>query len=129
MLKKDLGERTELPNGFSIEIGDRIRAARNQKGLTQGELAIRIYKRRPSLSEIENGRMLPNAFTLLLTANRLEKPLDYFIPEMYRKAQPLEEGELSNLEKELVAEFRRIWDRRTKELILRRIKAVADAET
>lgn len=70
--------------------------------------------------------MLPDAFTLVQIANRLEKPIDYFIPEMYRKAQPLEEGELSNLEKELIIQFRRIWDREMKELIMRQVKAAAN---
>lgn len=73
----------------------------------------------------ETGKMLSGAFTLVLIANRLEKPLDYYIPEMYRKAQPLKEGDLSNMENELITQFRRIWDRETKELVIRQVKAAA----
>lgn len=70
--------------------------------------------------------MLPDAYTLVLIANRLEKPIDVFIPKMYRKAQP-QEGELSNVEKELITQFRRILDRDTKELVFRQVKAAASA--
>lgn len=62
----------------------------------------------------------------MLITNRLEKLINYLILEMYRKAQPLEEGELSNMEKELITQFRRIWGRETKEFILRQVKAAAE---
>jgi hypothetical protein len=72
--------------------------------------------------------MLLDAYTLVLIANRLEEPIDCFVSEMYRKAQPLEEREISNLEKELIIQFRRISDRGTEELLIRQVEAAADVD-
>ncbi len=71
--------RTPLPNPFSRALGQRIRAARLARGMSQEELAALIQRRRPAISEMENGKMEPDVSTLLHLARALEKPLDYFV--------------------------------------------------
>ena len=77
MLEYVTGE--DLPNSFSVYMGKRIREAREEKGWSQQELADMIYKRRASISEIENGKMYPDVVSLTLIAANLQKPLRYFI--------------------------------------------------
>jgi len=119
-------EKPKLPHRYSMEIGERILEARLESGFTQEELAKRIYKRRASLSDMENGKMLPDAFTLIMISDRTRKPIDYFMPEIYRLNQELAEDELGPLEKDVLTQFRRISDPHTRKLILKQIKAAAD---
>jgi transcriptional regulator with XRE-family HTH domain len=63
------------------EIGERLRTARIEAGLTQSELASRIGKRQASISAIENGKMDPSIRDLLHFAFALNKPISYFFPE------------------------------------------------
>jgi len=55
--------------------GGKIRDARLEVGSSQEELAEKVYLRRPTLSDIENGKSEPNASTLGLFAFYLKKPL------------------------------------------------------
>ncbi len=65
------GERVDLP---AVEIGERIRAARQMRGLTQGELANLVGCRQADLSDIElgKGRHGPRYSTLVKLARGLE---------------------------------------------------------
>lgn len=127
-MQQIFSDKPDLPNKYSVEIGERIRTARLENNLSQEELAKAIYKRRASLSDMENGKMLPDAFTLIFLANRLKKSLDYFIPEIYRKAIVFQEGELSTLEKELLSQFRRITNEEIKKLAINQVRALAGFE-
>ena len=98
------------PNGLTIGMGKRIRKARQELGLSQEELAKRIYRRRPSLSDMENGKMEPDASTLLMLAIALDKPLTYFYPPKYIRGFPSTQDDLSPLEQELIRVFRRLPD-------------------
>ena len=63
-----------------MELGEKIRIARQEKGFSQRQLcADRIT--RNMLSLIESGRARPSMDTLLYLAERLEKPLGYFLGE------------------------------------------------
>ena len=96
----------DKPNKFTLGMGELIRKAREESGLTQRELASMIYRRQAALSEIENGLMEPGAETLLLLSAHLEKSISYFFPAKYRKL--IEIGELSESEQELLIQSRKL---------------------
>ena len=51
-----------------MTIGDRVRARRIEKGMTQSELAQRLgYKSKSSVAHIENGRDIPRAMIVELS--------------------------------------------------------------
>lgn len=115
-----------VPNKLSLEMGKRIREAREERGLSQDELAKKVYKRRPSLSEIENGKMYPDVATLLMIALVLQRPIVDFFPAMHR--HQLAATDLSDEEEQLILQFRRIRDEDQQRLALTQIKAIADIE-
>lgn len=61
-------------------MGEQIRKARMELGCSPEELAEKIYMRRPTLSDIENGKSEPNPGTLGFLTYHLKKPLSYFYP-------------------------------------------------
>ncbi len=70
------------PNRFTTGMGKLIKAAREEAGVSQRDLAERIYRRQAALSDMENGKMEPDASTLLLLSEYLKKPISYFFPIM-----------------------------------------------
>ncbi len=78
-----------------MELGEKLRQARLQAGLSQRQLCgDRIT--RNMLSQIENGSARPSMTTLQLLAQRLGKPIGYFLEEE-------DTSELSLLKKALTA--------------------------
>ncbi|GAA6208546.1 hypothetical protein NBRC116601_18390 [Cognatishimia sp. WU-CL00825] len=60
-------------------IGQRVKSARLQRGLTQADLADAINKAFETISNIERGKTAPNFSTLADIAEALELPLkDFF---------------------------------------------------
>lgn len=116
-----------LPNKLSLEMGQRIREAREERGLSQDELAKKVYKRRPSLSEIENGKMYPDVATLLMIALVLQRSIVDFFPAIHR--HQLAATELSDEEEQLILQFRRIRGEDQQRLALTQVKAIADIES
>ncbi len=97
-------EEPEVPNKFTIFMGEKIREARIQMGISQQDLARSIYKRQAALSDYENGKAIVNSDTLSLLAVILNKPLEYFYPHYdYWKIKP---DELSPYEDELIKNVR-----------------------
>lgn len=45
-----------------LQLGERVKAIRIQKGLTQTELANRIGKDHPSINKLENGKVNPSYY-------------------------------------------------------------------
>jgi len=78
-------EKGTRPNKFTRHLGDAIRKAREDKGVSQVDLANLINIRRATLSDMENGKTEPDAFTLADLAHKLEKPLSYFFPSFVYK--------------------------------------------
>ncbi len=74
----------DIPNRFTIGMGELIRQAREESGFSQRELASKIYRRQAALSDIENGKMEPNTSTLVFLSYNLNKPILYFFPEPYK---------------------------------------------
>ena len=56
-------------------IGDRLRAVREEKKLSQGDIEKRTGLLRPYISRIENGHTVPSVETLEKLARALEVPL------------------------------------------------------
>ena len=54
---------------------NRLKVARAEKGLSQGDLAILVGVTRQTISAIETGRYCPSALLAFLLAERLEKPV------------------------------------------------------
>ncbi|SRR5258706_11596014 len=75
------GPKGEHPNKFTIYMGEQIRTAREEAGLSQEKLASLIYLRRATLSDIENGKVETDASTLSFVSYYLRKPLLYFFPK------------------------------------------------
>lgn len=69
------------PNAFAAAVGARLRATRNERGLSLGALAVRAEVGKGSLSEIENGSRNPTLATLYALANALDVPLATLLAE------------------------------------------------
>lgn len=70
-------------------LGSKIRKARKEKGLTQLQLADNHISR-SLLSMIENGTANPSMITLQYIADKLEKPLAYFLVESFEVTEKCE---------------------------------------
>ncbi|MFW5700535.1 MAG: helix-turn-helix domain-containing protein [Cyclobacteriaceae bacterium] len=118
---KDYGTR---PNRFTIYMGEQIRKARLEAGLSQEELAEKIYMRRPTLSDIENGKSEANASTLGLLSFYLKKPLTYFyLPPLYEETVKKDMDELS-LEMQMY--FEKIYGDELKRLAIELVKQFSE---
>lgn len=70
----------KTPNDFIISMGELIRAAREEREISQAALA-KETKRRPStISAIEKGKSEIGVLTLVTFAIVLNKPISYFFP-------------------------------------------------
>lgn len=94
----------ELPNKFTLYMGERIRTAREEAGMSQEQLARMIYKRRATLSDIENGKSEADTSTFVLMSHYLMKPFEYFLPPYSHKE--ITKEDLSPAEKEVVMNLR-----------------------
>ena len=97
-----------MPNKFTLGMGNLIREARIEEGYSQSELAQLIHRRQASLSEMENGKMQPDAETLLFLAITLRKPISYFFPGHYGERIRLEK--IDPLEQVLLLQAHRLSD-------------------
>jgi transcriptional regulator with XRE-family HTH domain len=67
----------------NILIAQRIRAARLQRNLTQQDMADKFSKTSAAISDIERGKTQITASDLLVFADLLIKPIEYFYGEDY----------------------------------------------
>jgi transcriptional regulator with XRE-family HTH domain len=102
-----LQDKGSTPNTFTVYLGEQLRKAREEAGLSQVELAKKTYRRRPSISDMENGKMMPDIATVTMFAAVLDKPILYFIHRKYLTGID-QNPELTNLEKEMLAQFRHL---------------------
>jgi transcriptional regulator with XRE-family HTH domain len=112
------------PNKFTIYMGKVIREAREEAGISQEKLAERIYKRRATLSDIENGKVEVDAGTLALLGYYLKKPLSYFYPEYLRNE--LEAENLPPLSYELLLHFEQIHGEELQKLAIQLVKVFSE---
>jgi transcriptional regulator with XRE-family HTH domain len=111
------------PNKFTVGMGKLIRSAREEAGYNQRDLSELIYRRQAALSDMENGKIEPDATTLLLLSHNLNKPLSYFFPEPYKPDKKLEQ--LTEEEKELLIQAKKLNKDDLKKVIAQ-IKAVVE---
>jgi len=64
---------------LSRQVGEKIRAARERRGMTQRELSELTGIKRPNIARLERGSGLPNLATLLRVANGLGVTLASFL--------------------------------------------------
>lgn len=117
-------EKGSRPNKFTRDLGEAIRKAREEKGISQVNLAKLIDTRRATLSDMENGKTEPDAFTLANLAHKLERPLSYFFPAFIYKE--IKQEDLTALEFELLIYFRKIWDEHLQRVAIHQVEAISD---
>ncbi len=110
------------PNKFTIYMGEAISKAREEQGLSQDELAKRIYRRRATLSDIETGKADVEAGTLWLLSAYLQKPLSYFYPPYAR--ENIRPEEFGDLEHEVLMHFVRIRGENLQKLAISITRAI-----
>lgn len=76
-----------------IKVGDNIRKIREQKQLTQKEVAAAIEVAPTQYSRLENDKVTPSLQTLIKVAKVLEVHLDTLV---YGQSQPFEEVEVKD---------------------------------
>ena len=70
----------ELPGGDFMELGQKLKHARQAAGLSQRQLCGDVITRN-MLSQIENGNAQPSMATLQHLAKQLGKPVSFFLDE------------------------------------------------
>ena len=81
-LKKLMSNEITFPNEFTLEMGKIIKTSREEAGLSQSELAIKLSRRQATISDLENGKIEIGILTLIKMAKVFSKPISYFIPEV-----------------------------------------------
>jgi transcriptional regulator with XRE-family HTH domain len=115
-------ETEKPPNEQTRAMGELIRKARKDAGLTQVQLAKKIHRKRLAVSEMENGTVEIRARTIPLLASSLDKPISYFFPAYVQKEITSEQ--LSPQEQELLIHFRNIWPEHLREVAINLIKVI-----
>jgi transcriptional regulator with XRE-family HTH domain len=124
MSDQPISPKNPLPTAFTEALGQRIREAREERGLSQRRLAERIERRQAFVSEMENGLTEPDATTLLVLAHVLEKPITYFFPPPW--GQRVARGELTYDEQALLLEYRRLQTDEHRQIAISQVAALAD---
>jgi transcriptional regulator with XRE-family HTH domain len=75
----------KTPNEFTEKMGKLIKQAREEMGISQAELAKKLYRRQATISEIENGKSEIGILTLVQFAFVMRKPIMYFFPQSLLK--------------------------------------------
>ncbi len=122
-----VSDKEPTPNKFTIGMGELIRSAREEVGISQAELARLIYRRQATLSDIENGKTEVSSGTLALLAAALKKPITYFYPQfVYQELKP---EKFSPQEQELLTHFRNIWSNYLQKVTIDIIRVIAKFDT
>lgn len=105
-------------------MGTMIRQAREEMGMSQVELADRTFRRRLAISEMENGKVAINAWTLLILADVLKKPFSYFFPPHLIADIP--DNSLNTKEHELITYFRKLNDKRLEKTTISIVEIISN---
>jgi len=124
MAEQPISPKDSLPSPFTEAVGQRIREAREERGLSQKRLAERIGRRQATISDMENGRMQPDATTLVVLAEVLEKPVTFFFPPPW--GPRVARGDLSYDEQALLLEFRRLKSDEHRQIAIALISTLAE---
>jgi len=118
LLKSD---KPNLPNKFTIALGELIRKARIEANLSQKELAWNAYINQAAISLIETGKRSVSVEEIVYLSNALNKPISYFFS--MSMLHPIDDNNLSILEQELVKNARQLNETDLKKIIAQ-IKAI-----
>ena len=113
-----------IPNIFTREMGKIIKLAREEAGLSQSELAEKLFRRQATISDFENGKIEIGILTLVQIAKVFGKPISYFIPQMSFMVSISDIQ--SKYEEEALALFRDIESWGDFQLALRFLKMLRD---
>jgi transcriptional regulator with XRE-family HTH domain len=97
-------------------IGEKIRQAREDAHMTQGQLAEHAHVSQGNISDFERGMLQVNALDLFLIAHELDKPAAYFVPHPFYG--PTQEGELPIKAQELFHFIYKIPDEERRDEVL-----------
>jgi transcriptional regulator with XRE-family HTH domain len=81
-----LASRQDTPSRFTCRMGELVLQARSELGLSQAELAQALDISVKAMANIENGSREVTTLELVQMGRILERPLAYFLPEVYRQA-------------------------------------------
>ncbi|TAH52959.1 MAG: helix-turn-helix domain-containing protein [Chloroflexota bacterium] len=110
---------------WNTYISKRIKEAREERSMSQEDLAKAIYKNRVTISDYERGRTEVSASDLQFIALALEKPITFFYPDL-PKVRGVRTDELTDREKELIQLFRRIQNEEAELLALQHVKRIGN---
>jgi transcriptional regulator with XRE-family HTH domain len=127
MAYPQLSHRDSLPTPFTQALGQRIRQAREERGLSQKALAELIDRCQAAVSDMENGKTEPDATTLVLLAEALEKPVTFFFPPPW--GPRVSRGDLTYDEQALLLEFRRLGSDEHRKIAISQVAALAELST
>lgn len=122
--EKARGFKDNLPNSFSIAMGELIRKARIEAKMSQAELAEKAYFRQAAISQIETGKRDVTASEITYLSYALNKPITYFFPTPPSDIK-VQNNDLSLLEQELFMQAKRLSPDDLKRLIVQ-ARALAD---
>lgn len=93
---------TQRMEDFNMKLGEKIKEARKNVGLTQAELAERLCVSRQAVTKWESGQGIPDVENLRMLAGVLDVSIDFLLDEGedFNKAVIKEQIELSDYKKE-----------------------------
>ena len=107
-------------------MGKLVRQAREDAGLSQARLGGMVYRRRATISDIENGKSELTVSSLALISAALDKPISYFFPWfVYDNLAP---EDLNPAEQEVLKLFRKIRSEGLEQLAISQIRQIADTD-
>jgi transcriptional regulator with XRE-family HTH domain len=115
-----VGWRNEWEDKLTEFIRERIKEAREEKGLSQRELAKIIERSNAYISQVERGLMDAGVIDLVAVSFALDKPIKYFLP-----LDEKTEGELDWQEQQLIEQFRKIGDDALKAAAVKHVAELA----
>lgn len=110
------------PNKYTVAIGKLLKSAREEANLSQGDLSKKVYRRRATISDMENGKADIDMVLLTLFAHVLNKPITYFFPTHLHR---LDKVDLTQLEQELLIWFRKLPEDDIRILAIEQIKVLS----
>lgn len=106
LIRELIPDNDERPNRLTLAVGELVKNARGELGYSQADLAKISYRRRATISDIENGKSEITLTTLLYLSAALNKPITFFFPDWALKN--IVADELSANEREILSYFRDI---------------------
>ncbi|NLF76068.1 MAG: helix-turn-helix transcriptional regulator [Chloroflexi bacterium] len=113
-----------------VDIGEAIRLARLEQGMSQAELADILDRRQAYVSDLENGKTEPSATTLIQLSIVLEKPIAYFVPGIWesRTTDKPKPDELTPNEAQLIQKIRQLEEGYKHHLAMRILNVIIDTD-